>query len=89
MSETASARLPSRRLPARYAGIVMPFVLSVIMTFIISGVATMRALGPTAEFLATWPTSWLLSWVIAFPVLLVVLPIVRRIVALLVEPPRH
>lgn len=86
MSDTG---LPSRRLPARYAGIVMPLVLSVIMTFIISGVSTMRALGVTGEFLATWPTSWLLSWVIAFPVLLVVLPIVRRIVALLVEPPRH
>ena len=86
MSDTG---LPSRRLPARYATIVMPLVLSIIMTCIISGVSTLRVLGPTMEFVTTWLSSWALSWLVAFPVLLVVLPIVRRIVALLVEPHRH
>lgn len=83
------AALSSRRLPARYATIVMPLVLSIIMTCIISGVATFRALGLNAEALAVWPASWLFSWMVAFPVLLVVLPIVRRIVALLVHPHHH
>jgi len=81
------ASITRHRLPARYATIVMPLVLSIIMTCIISGVSTLRALGPTAEFLRTWPGSWVLSWLVAFPVLLIVLPLVRRIVALLVEPP--
>ncbi len=83
------AALPSRRLPARYATIVMPLVLSVIMTCIISGVATFRALGLNAEALGMWPSTWLFSWMVAFPVLLLVLPIVRRIVALLVHPHHH
>jgi hypothetical protein len=76
-----------RRLPARYAGVVMPFFLSVLMTFVVSGISTLRALGPTREMLAVWPVSWGLSWLVAFPTLLLVLPLVRRLVALVVAPP--
>lgn len=75
------------RLPARYAGVVMPFFLSVLMTFVVSGISTVKALGLTAEFLQTWPTSWALSWIVAFPTLLLVLPLVRRLVTLVVAPP--
>ncbi|WP_336811266.1 DUF2798 domain-containing protein [Bosea sp. MMO-172] len=75
------------RLPARYTGVVMPFFLSVLMTFVVSGISTLKALGPTAEFLQTWPGAWALSWLVAFPTLLLVLPIVRRLVALVVAPP--
>lgn len=76
-----------RRLPARYAGVVMPFFLSVLMTFVVSGISTLKALGPTGEMLGVWPASWGLSWLVAFPTLLLVLPIVRRLVALVVAPP--
>jgi len=75
------------RLPARYAGVAMPFFLSVLMTFVVSGISTLKALGLTAEFLQTWPGAWALSWIVAFPTLLVVLPLVRRLVALVVAPP--
>lgn len=78
--------LALRRLPARYAGLVMPLVLSVMMTFVVSGIATLRSLGPTPDFLTTWPAAWGLSWLVAFPTLLLVLPLVRRIVGLVVEP---
>ncbi|MFT0859775.1 DUF2798 domain-containing protein [Ancylobacter sp. G4_0304] len=79
----------SYKLPARYAGLLMPLVLSVLMTFVVSAIATLRSLGAGADFLATWPTAWALSWLVAFPTLLAVLPLVRRIVGLLVEaPPR-
>jgi hypothetical protein len=75
------------RLPARYAGVVMPFFLSILMTFVVSGISTLKALGFTAAFLQTWPGAWALSWLVAFPTLLLVLPIVRRLVALVVAPP--
>lgn len=77
----------SRRLPARYAAVMMPLLLSIIMTFVVSGIATMRALGPTPAFLQAWPGSWVLSWLVAFPTLLLVMPLVRRLLALLVAPP--
>lgn len=87
MTETS---VPRRRgkLPARYASIVMPLVLSIIMTFVVSAISTLKSLGPTPAFLTTWPSAWALSWLVAFPTLLAVLPLVRRIVSLLVEPPR-
>ncbi|MGA0562119.1 DUF2798 domain-containing protein [Ancylobacter sp. VNQ12] len=87
MPSPSSTRSSSFRLPARYAGILMPFVLSVLMTFVVSAIATLRSLGPGPDFLSTWPTAWGLSWLVAFPTLLLVLPLVRRIVGLLVETP--
>lgn len=81
--------VPRRRgkLPARYAAIVMPLVLSVLMTFVVSAISTLRSLGPTPAFMATWPGAWAISWLVAFPTLLAVLPLVRRIVAFAVETP--
>lgn len=76
-----------RRLPARYGTLVMPFILSLLMTCIVSAVATIRNLGLTHESLTQWPSAWGLSWVFAFPVLLILLPVVRRIVGLIVEAP--
>jgi hypothetical protein len=78
--------LGSHRLPPRYAAFVMPLVLSILMSLIVSGVSTLKSLGMGAAFLSTWPVAWFLSWLVAFPTLLVVLPLVRRIVGLMVEP---
>lgn len=76
-----------RRLPARYAAVLIPLVLSIIMTFVVSGISTLKVLGLSREFLTAWPIAWGLSWLVAFPTVLVVLPLTRRIVAALVEPP--
>jgi hypothetical protein len=77
-----------RRLPARYAGIVMPLVLSVLMSLIVSAISTLKSIGIDAAFFTTWPVAWFLSWLVAFPALLAVMPLVRRIVACLCEPAR-
>lgn len=74
------------RLPHSAASWVMPLVLSLLMTFVVSGISTLRALGPGPQFLSEWPGAWVLSWLVAFPVLILVLPLVRRIVAWLVAP---
>jgi hypothetical protein len=84
---TFPAPRPRGKLPSRYAAIVMPLVLSVLMTFVVSAISTLRSLGPTPAFIATWPAAWGISWLVAFPTLLAVLPLVRRIVALAVEQP--
>ena len=76
-----------RKLPARYAPVVMPLVLSILMTFVVSMISTLKSLGPTPAFVATWPGAWALSWLVAFPTLLVALPLVRRIVSIVVAPP--
>ncbi len=83
-----SDKTPFKKLPARYAGIVMPFVLSILMTFVVSLVATLRTIGLVPGFGGLWMSAWALSWVIAFPTLLLVLPLVRKIVGLVVHQPR-
>ena len=39
--------ISSYRLPARAAVFVMPLLLSILMTFVVSGIATLRTLGLT------------------------------------------
>jgi len=77
-----------RRLPARYASIVMPFLLSLLMTSLVSFISTARSVGIAPELLRLWPGNWALSWLVAFPVTLVVLPVVRKLTAALVDAPR-
>ncbi len=74
-----------RKLPARYAHFMLPLVISVFMSCIVSGVATLHSTGMSPDFVHTWMGAWGLSWVIAFPTLLTVLPVARRVVGLLVE----
>ena len=76
-----------RKLPARTIGFALPFVISVIMSCIVSGVATAHNLGVGPGFPAAWVSAWGFSWIIAFPTLLVVLPVARRIVSCFVEQP--
>jgi hypothetical protein len=74
-------------LPAASAPYVFGLLLSAFMSFIVSGIATVRVLGLVDGVLHAWLLSWLSSWAIAFPIVLVVAPLVRRIVAYLVAAP--
>ena len=76
-----------RRLPARYIGFVMPFLLSILMTMVVSLVSTLRNLGFPPGFARIWLSAWGVSWLVAFPTLLLMLPLVRRLTALFVETP--
>jgi hypothetical protein len=71
----------------RFAPVLFGFVLSALMSFIVSGVATLRNAGPVDGFLSLWISAWLLSWLIAFPTVLIVAPVARRLVGKLVKAP--
>jgi hypothetical protein len=73
------------KLPARFAGIVMPLLLSVLMTAIISMVSTPSSIGASPRLVSVWLHAWALSWIVAFPTLLMVLPLVRKATAALVD----
>lgn len=74
-----------RKLPAKYAGIVMPLLLSIFMTCIVSMISTLHGTGPKPGFFHLWMGAWGISWLIAFPTLLLVLPLVRKATAALVD----
>ena len=85
-STSAAAIKPFRMaiLPAAYSALVMPLLLSILMTFVVSAVSTLRSIGLAPGFLYIWLSAWALSWIIAFPTLLLALPLVRRVTAALV-----
>jgi hypothetical protein len=72
-------------MPARFAPIVFGFVLSALMSFVVSGIATFRNAGLVDGFFSLWIGAWLPSWLIAFPIVLVVAPVARRVVGSLVK----
>jgi hypothetical protein len=72
-------------IAARFAPVAFGFVLSCLMSLLVSGIATFRNAGLIDGFVGLWMGAWLPSWVIAFPVVLAVAPVTRRIVNGLVK----
>ena len=74
-------------IPHRFAPALFGLILSGLMSLLVSGVSTLRAVGWADHFLGLWLGNWLTAWAIAFPVVLVVAPLTRRIVARLTAAP--
>jgi len=75
-----------QKIPNCYASIVLPLFLSIIMTFIVSCISTLKSMGFEQFSFTMWMSAWGISWLIAFPVLLLVLPVVRKMTIILVQP---
>ncbi len=73
-------------IPARYAHILFGLMVSGLMSCVVSGIATLRALGIVDDLFTQWMTSWAFSWSFAFPTILIVAPIARRVVAKVTLP---
>jgi hypothetical protein len=79
---------PRKKLPARFAHIILPLVITFCMTCVVSGVSTIKNLGiHDPMFLSSWMDAWGASWIVAFPVLLILLPIIRKFVFTFIETP--
>ena len=68
-------------IPARYAPYVYAFILSGLMSLLVSGISTWLTKGFVPELPLAWLGSWLPSWLIAFPAVLILAPLTRRLVA--------
>ncbi|MGB3406631.1 MAG: DUF2798 domain-containing protein [Jannaschia sp.] len=67
-------------VPARFAPALFGFILSGLMSCLVSGFATVRAAGFVEGVFGLWMGAWIGSWIIAFPTVLVVAPVTRRLV---------
>ncbi len=74
-----------KKLPVKYMSVVMPLFLLIVMSAIVSFIATLKAIGFDGGLLGQWIQAWGISWLVAFPVLLVVLPMVRKLAGMVVE----
>ncbi|MCI5096274.1 MAG: DUF2798 domain-containing protein [Rhodobacteraceae bacterium] len=73
-------------IPARYSQALFGLILSGLMSFIVTCVASVKAVGLGAHTFGAWMGAWSLSWPIAFAVVLVAAPRVRKLVSKLVAP---
>lgn len=73
-------------IPRRYAPLLFALILSGLMSLLVSGLSTYRAVGVVEDFLALWRGAWLNAWLLAFPLVLVVAPATRRLVEKLLRP---
>ena len=69
----------------RFSSLLFGFILSIIMTFIVSGISSVSTIGVTNELILAWMKAWSQSWIIAFPVILIVAPITRNLVKKITE----
>lgn len=61
--------------------IAFSILLTCVMTFMVSGVSTLRALGFSADagaFVGSWFQAWMFSWVIASPLIYFLAPWARN-----------
>ena len=74
-----------KKLPKSLHRFALPLGTSFFMTFLVSGVATWRALGMVPGMLGIWMVSWMISWAVAFPTMLIMMPVVRRALSHVIE----
>lgn len=67
-------------LPKKIEPILFGWLLSGVMSLLVSGISTYRATGIDQEFGRHWIGSWLTAWLLGFPAVLVATPLVRRMV---------
>lgn len=61
--------------------IAFSILLTCLMTFMVSGVSTLRALGFSADpgvFVGSWFQAWMFSWAMAAPMIYVLAPWARH-----------
>ena len=73
-------------IPQKYAPALFGFILSGLMSLLVSGISTYRTVGLDAQFPGMWASAWLTAWLIAFPVVLVMAPLTRKAVGRLTSP---
>jgi hypothetical protein len=76
-----------RFLPQQVAPIAFGVIISGLMSLLVTGIATAKALGLGDGFHAAWMDAWRLAWPIACTAILILGPLVRRLVARMTLPP--
>ena len=71
-------------IPKKCGPMLFSLILSGVMSFLVAGIATLRAAGMTDGMLSLWASAWLTAWVVAFPAVMVVSPFARKVVQLVI-----
>lgn len=53
-------------------------ILSGMMSFIVSGISTFKAIGLNHHFVSLWVSVWIIAWILAFPSVLICAPLAQN-----------
>lgn len=70
-------------IPKKYGPQLFALILSGLMSLLVSGISTFRAIDDASNFANMWVSAWLTAWLFAFPTVLLVSPVARKAVQLL------
>ena len=71
-------------IPRKYGPLLFSLILSGLMSLLVSGISTFRAIGLVTNFSNLWSSAWLTAWLFAFPAVMLVTPLTRKAVQLLI-----
>ena len=72
-------------IPRKFGQLVFGFLLSGLMSLVVSGISTFRAVGWVPDFLGLWSAAWFTAWLVAFPIVVIAAPLVGRLANRLLE----
>jgi hypothetical protein len=72
-------------IPEKFEPVLFGFILSGLMSFVVSGISTLKVTGPGPGFVGLWTGSWITAWLFAFPIVLLAAPLARRAVRSLIK----
>ncbi|WP_170789490.1 DUF2798 domain-containing protein [Ruegeria lacuscaerulensis] len=72
-------------IPARFSRIVFCLIMSGLMSCIVTGIATVKAIGFGPTTFGDWMSAWGFCWPIAFTVIFILGPTVQQLVNRLVK----
>ncbi|TEU25494.1 MULTISPECIES: DUF2798 domain-containing protein [Acinetobacter] len=64
------------------------FILSGMISFIVSGVSTFKVIGLNHHFVSLWVSAWIIAWILAFPSVLICAPIAQKLVDIIFKKVR-
>ena len=71
-------------IPARYGPVLFSFILAGVMSLLVSGISTFRAVQVDQSFWGLWAGAWLTGCLFAFPAVMLAAPLARKVVARIV-----
>jgi len=72
-------------IPEKFGPVLFGAILSGLMSLLVSGISTFRAVGTATGFLPLWISAWLTAWLVAFPAVVLIAPLARQVVQRLIS----
>lgn len=69
----------------KYEFYIFSLLVTMFMSFVISGVLVVVNLGLVNNFLFIWLNAWLKAWLVAFPSVLFIIPFVRKVMVKVIQ----